>query len=80
MCAVHQRRKNFMKVIITVSGGNVQSVHSDDDAVQVLVYDEDNLREEGFTASQRANVLTESLDGLNELDVEHIDIELGVES
>ena len=58
-----------MKILITVSGGVVQSVHSDDSSVEVVVYDEDDLREtNGVSVVDRSAMYAAATDGL--LDVE----------
>ena len=59
-----------MKILITVSGGVVQSVHADDATVEVSVYDEDDLRETpGVTVADRSSIYLAAIAGLTELSV-----------
>lgn len=43
------------KIIIEVSGGLVQAVHSDDADVEVTILDHDNAESGEFTEEQRAD-------------------------
>ena len=59
-----------MKILITVSGGVVQSVHADDATVEVSVYDEDDLREtQGVTVVDRSSIYLAATAGLTEVGV-----------
>ena len=59
-----------MKILITVSGGVVQSVHADDATVEVSVYDEDDLREtQGVTVADRISIYLTAIAGLAEVSI-----------
>ena len=57
-----------MKILITVSGGVVQSVHAEDATVEACVYDEDDLRETyGIAVADRSNIYLSAIAGLEEV-------------
>jgi len=54
-----------MKIVIIVSGGNVQEVFADAPDVQVEVVDHDNLEGEELDRDQRAQVQERATAGLH---------------
>ncbi len=55
------------KVIIVVSGGNVQAAFADDQSINVEVVDHDNLEAEGLSTRARTDVENDAIAGLHQV-------------
>jgi len=60
------------KLVIEVSGGNVQSIYNNFDEFNIVLVDWDNLEKEGFSDFEIRKMLKKEISELKECDFESI--------